>query len=116
MSHVSPTSTPLSTISLPIFDPKQRRREKEAEEKRRMSVEAAKRFRETFAFLKGTDGAKRRFHVHLVRFGDGNFTGELDKERRRHGWGEMVWSGAGGRYVGKWKEGKQHGEKDLFAL
>ncbi len=39
---------------------------------------AADRFRETFSFLKGTAGAKRKFRVHFVKYRDGsNYTGEL---------------------------------------
>ncbi len=84
------------------------------EEEQQLS--AADRFRETFSFLRDTADAKRKFRVHFVRLrGEGNYTGELGKERKRHGWGEMVWDGSGehdegDRYVGQWRDDKQHGK------
>ncbi len=83
--------------------------------------DAIRRFRETFAFLRGS---RDRFHVHLVRYASGKeYLGELTEEqdgeeegvggsrkrKLRHGWGEMTWED-GGRYVGQWARGKRNGE------
>lgn len=83
---------------------------------------AAERFKHTFAFLKHTPAAGKEFRVHFVEFQDGNYTGELNPARQRHGWGEIYWrAGAlygpgqmfiyseGDRYVGQWQNNLQHG-------
>ena len=113
------------TSLLPITSTSPNRRTVTVTAKSRNNIagnsEAHEKFKATFSFLKNSDAKK--FRVHSVNFPDGNYTGELNGIGMRHGWGEMHWRngtlyGPGGifiysrgdRYVGQWKNHKQHGE------
>lgn len=83
--------------------------------------EAQQRFRETFSFLK--DHEIKLFKIEAVDYRDGNYTGEVNDQKERHGWGEMYWKNGtvygpgnifiyshGDRYVGQWLNNKQDGK------
>lgn len=88
--------------------------------------EAQQRFRETFSFLK--DHEIKLFKIEAVDYRDGNYTGEVNDQKERHGWGEMYWKNGtvygpgnifiyshGDRYVGQWLNNKQDGIGTFFS-
>lgn len=93
-------------------------------------------FRDTFSFLKAaytsTESPRepepanqlKKPRVFAIVLPSGNYTGELDGEGLRDGWGEMYFKngslygpggifiyGEGDRYVGQWQNDTQHGMK-----